>query len=73
MATSMSIQQPLDRLTQRVVLAEFLDSLARVNFVILIEEMFNIDVSDENAEALLTFEDTLRYAGRYFGTNGALE
>jgi acyl carrier protein len=72
-ATSMSIQQPFSRLMDRVVLAEFMDSLSRVEFVMLLEALFSIEIPDQDTENLLTFEDVLCYAQLRLSTNSAVE
>jgi acyl carrier protein len=60
-ATSLSIEQPIERLCERVILSEYLDSLCKIEFIMLVEKMFEIEIPDTDSHHFITFIETLRY------------
>jgi hypothetical protein len=60
-ATALAIEKPCRRLGRKIFLSEFLDSINFVGFIILIEELYALEIPDEVAERLITFEKVFRY------------
>jgi acyl carrier protein len=60
----MAVQSPLSILWSKVVLGEYLDSLSKMEFIMLMEKIHEIKVDDEDAENLITFQDTVYYVQR---------
>jgi acyl carrier protein len=61
LATALTIEQPLLQLKNHITLAEYIDSLSHVEFIMLLEKLFGIEISDEEASKILTFKVLLNY------------
>ncbi len=68
-ATALAIEQSVEELTNRIVLRAHFDSLSTVEFIILIEQLYNIEILDEDASNILTFEDLFHYVETTFANN----
>lgn len=62
-ASTMSIEAPLVKLGERFLFTDFLDSLNMVEFIMLLEELFRIEIPDEDAERLRSFREVSDYVG----------
>jgi hypothetical protein len=60
-ATAMAVERPLESLEGVLMLREFLDSLSSTEYVILLEELYAIEIPDEAVEKFITFKDVLNY------------
>jgi len=61
LATALSIKQPLANLMKSITIAEYIDSLTHVEFIMLIEDLVEIEIPDEKASNILTFTSLLSY------------
>ena len=60
-AVALAAKQEVALLSGDFVLTEHLDSLSRVGIIILIEKLTGLEISDGDAEYLLTFEELATY------------
>jgi hypothetical protein len=60
-AVSLAIVRPLDILREKVVLAEYLDSLSAGLMLLLAEDLFGFAIPDADLNHIITFESLLRY------------
>ena len=59
-ATALSTKLPICELSGSLVLNEYFDSLESVLFIMLIEDLFEIRISDKVAEKFITFRDCVK-------------
>ena len=58
-AISMATKVALADVTNRLVMAEYFDSLETVELALLIEELLGIVITDDELERILTFQDLI--------------
>lgn len=58
--TALSIKKPLIALTY-IVLRLYFDSLDYIEYILMLEELLEISISDEDAAEMKTFGDILKY------------
>jgi hypothetical protein len=72
LATSIATKQELAALSEPLVLVEFLDSLNLVEYIILIEQLATLSVSDDDASSFMTFEGVTKYVQHRLADRGKL-